>query len=85
MKVALSELRDVLLANLPIGPPSVPLGYECKIHLEDDAHPDHRPIDELSTMELYDINFKLNICCKMASYASPRLLKMPLYCLYRKQ
>ena len=52
IKVVLQEYKDIFPTDLPLGLPSVRMGHEFKIELEDDTPPIHRSIYKLSPLEL---------------------------------
>ena len=54
IKVVLLDYKDIFPTDLPPRLPSVQMGHEFKIELEDDTLPIHRPIYKLSPLELQE-------------------------------
>ena len=52
IKVVLPNYKDVFPTGLPTRLPTVRMGHEFKIELEDNTPPIHRPIYKLSPLEL---------------------------------
>ena len=52
IKVVLEDFRDIFPTDLPLELSPACMGHECKIELEDETPPIHRPISKLSPLEL---------------------------------
>ena len=52
IKVVLDDYKDVFPKDFPLVLPLIHKGYEFKIELEDDVPPVHRPLYNLSPLEL---------------------------------